>query len=1107
MPSRKMNIRGITIQINADTEQFAKAFKSISAEMKTARTELKDIEKLMAKNSWKDIASKNGAAVELLTQKQKYLKEEIEQTRSRVELEKSELARLSQADTTPEVERQQDALKRQIIEDTRKLEDLEKEFENFGSVGKQQALIVLNEIGKVGEKISGVGDKMMNFGRDWTFRVTTPIVTAGSSMLNASMDFEQAMAKVQSVTLYATEEQMKELEDAALSMSTQTKFSATEAADALYYMGLAGWDVDMMLTALPNVLDLAAAGDLDLARASDIVTDYITAFKLEAEDATRLVDVMAQTMANSNTNVDQMGTAFKYVAPVAGALGYSIEDISLALGIMANNGIKGSQAGTSLRMWMQRMVNPTAAVQEAMEEFGLTLQDTEGRMLPFKDIMDQMRNALGTTKIPMSELRSELALLDHALEEGEISEEEYADLQNELLEKAYGVTGAERAKTAAVIAGTRAMSGVLAIVNATAEDYEWLADTIDDSSNAAENIADVMMDTAEGASIKLKRSFEELQIEIGRMLVPQFLELVEKGKQLLAWFKNLDDGTKQMIINIAEVAAATGPVILALGAVTKGVGKLISGIAGFGAFTINHPVIAGIGMLAAWIGMVAIDAKAAHDEMIEAQKQAHSLTQDEQELINKVDEMKASYDESKVSREESIKAIDDETVRVQNLVSELQALVDENGFVTLANKERVDYILGELSEATGIELERNGALIRNYQEMAGEIEKVIEQKRINALMSLAEDQYNEAVRNQAEAYAYYTEQTENLADAQADLMEANLQLRAAEQKYNKVQYQNSDISRKARAELEKWTAAQQAAQERVDELTESVKDSSEVYLSYTNDIQNYGEVMNAVASGDVANMTEALNKMTRNFITANNGTKEMLQEQYNSFKTQYTNMKTAVEQGMPGVTQAMVDEMKELVDAALIELSKLPAGGGKAVDELIAEIGSRGTKAEQAASNLATKVTNSLSLRDKMKELGKNYVLGFAAGIRENLNYASNAAKRMAEEVLEQPHVVLGIDSPSKEMMKVGRFFTEGLAIGITDEERTAMQAASSLARNTMNQMGALSASPSVGNVSNTYGAINVTVNGANVQNDEQLANMIAQRINREVYQRRAAYA
>ena len=209
--------------------------------------------------------------------------------------------------------------------------------------------------------------------------VSAALTAAAGYAVNVGSSFEAAMSEVAAISGAAGDD-LEALTAKAKEMGASTKFSATESAEALKYMAMAGWDTEKMLSGLPGVMNLAAASGESLGLVSDIVTDSMTAFGLSADQAAHFSDVLAQASNKSNTNVALMGETFKYVAPVAGALGYSIEDTAVAIGLMANNGIKGSQAGTALRSTLSRLAKPTDEVQAAMDKLGISLTDSEGNI-------------------------------------------------------------------------------------------------------------------------------------------------------------------------------------------------------------------------------------------------------------------------------------------------------------------------------------------------------------------------------------------------------------------------------------------------------------------------------------------------------------------------------------------------------------------------------------------------------------------------------------------------------------------------------------------------------------------------------------------------------
>lgn len=269
------------------------------------------------------------------------------------------------------------------------------------------------------------------------------------------MDFEKEMSAVKAIS-GATEQEFQQLTAKAQQMGADTKFSAFEAAQALEYMGMAGWKTNEMLNGLPGIMNLAAASGEDLASVSDIVTDALSAFKLQASDAAMFSDVLAAAATNSNTNVGKMGYTFKYVAPLAGAMGYSIQDTALAIGAMADSGIKAETAGTSLRAVLTRMAAPPKDAAEAMKQLGLSITRADGTMRPLRDILSDLRIRFRT------------------------------------------LTPDQQAATAAALAGQDAMSGLLAIVNESDDKWNKLADAIDHSRGAAEKMAKTRMDNLAG---------------------------------------------------------------------------------------------------------------------------------------------------------------------------------------------------------------------------------------------------------------------------------------------------------------------------------------------------------------------------------------------------------------------------------------------------------------------------------------------------------------------------------------------------------------------------------------------------------------------------------
>lgn len=365
-------------------------------------------------------------------------------------------------------------------------------------------------------KMDAFADKTFSFMAKGAAAASAGITGALAASTAAGASFESQMSTVQAIS-QASESEMARLKALAKQMGIETKFSATEAGQGLEYMAMAGWDVDSMLAGLPGIMNLAAASEEDLGQVSDIVTDAMTAFNLEASRSAEFADVLAQASARSNTDVAMMGQTFKYVAPVAGALGFSIQDTATAIGLMANAGIKGEQAGTSLRAIFSRIVKPTAEVASAMERIGLSVTNSDGSMRSLDEILRDLRAGFS------------------------------------------GLSESERASTAASLAGQEAMSGMLALINASGEDYEKLSDSIYHAKGAAEEMAGVRMDNLKGDVTLLKSSAEGAGIAIYEGLSEPLREGVQTGTE---WLNSFTESVEENLPTIRREVKSAGSVLM-----------------------------------------------------------------------------------------------------------------------------------------------------------------------------------------------------------------------------------------------------------------------------------------------------------------------------------------------------------------------------------------------------------------------------------------------------------------------------------------------------------------------------------------------------------------
>ena len=509
-------IKGITIEIGGDTTKLQTALKGVNTQVKSTQQQLKDVEKLLKLDP---------GNTELIAQKHKLLGEAVAATKEKLETLKTATEQANTALANGDISQEQyDALQREIIETEQDLKKLEEQAKQSGTA--------LQEIAAKGEKLKTVGDNISNVGQKF-LPVTAGVVGLGTAAVKTAADFDSAMSKVAAVS-GATGSEFDALRDKAREMGSKTKFSASEAAEAMNYMAMAGWKTEDMLGGIEGVMNLAAASGEDLATTSDIVTDALTAFGLTAQDSGHFADVLAAASSNANTNVSMMGETFKYAAPIAGALGFSVEDTAEAIGLMANAGIKGSQAGTSLRTIMTNLSGDVKICGANIGEVTVATTNADGSMRDLSDILADCRVAFA------------------------------------------GLSESEQAAAAESLVGKNAMSGFLALMNAGEGDINKLSSAIANCDGTAANMADTMNNNLEGQLTILKSQLQELAISFGDLLMPAIRQIVSWIQSFVDKLNSMDEGTRKVIITVALVAAAIGPVLIVVGKVISAIGTIMT---------------------------------------------------------------------------------------------------------------------------------------------------------------------------------------------------------------------------------------------------------------------------------------------------------------------------------------------------------------------------------------------------------------------------------------------------------------------------------------------------------------------------------------------------
>lgn len=500
---------------------FNTAFQSAintTKQLQNSLTQLNSITgKIDAYKKQESALESNRQKLELLIAEHEKLQQEISQTENPTEALREKMAKNEKqiAATTAKMEQQQQRLATLGSElsdagvNTANLSaENEKLAKTYDKVKKSQEELakIDTALGKNNASISQTKTQLT--GTIGTVAALGAAIYAGP--VKKARELEAQMSTVQAIS-GATGSELAELTELAKDMGATTQFTAVEAGQALEYMAMAGWKTDQMIGGLPGIMNLAAASGEDLSSVSDIVTDALTAFGMTAEQSGHFADVLAQASSNSNTNVAMMGSTFQKVAPVAGALGYSVEDVSLGIGLMANASIKAETAGTSLKTALANMAKPTKQMQAYMDKYGISLTNTDGSMKTFREVVDNLRSSLG------------------------------------------GLSQDEQVAAATAIFGKESFAGMLAIVNASDADFQKLSDSVNNAAGAAERMAAIELDNLEGDITLLKSATDGLQTAFGDALLPTFREGTQRITELVTKLTEFINANPELVRTVVKV--------------------------------------------------------------------------------------------------------------------------------------------------------------------------------------------------------------------------------------------------------------------------------------------------------------------------------------------------------------------------------------------------------------------------------------------------------------------------------------------------------------------------------------------------------------------------
>lgn len=510
-------IKGLTIEIGGETTALTKALSGVNKQSRDLQSELRQVERLLK------LDPKN---TELVAQKQKILAESVSNTKNKLEtLKEAERQAQEQFKQGKIGEDQYRAIQREVIKTEEELKKMNKQLKEM-------------DWKSVADGLDKFGKKSTEIGKDMTKKVTVPILGIGAAATKIGMDFEQSMSKVKAMS-GASGEEMEKLEKAARDAGATTSKSASDAADALGYMALAGWDVNTSIEGLMPVLRLSEAGNIDLARASSLVTDSMSAMGIQVEDLQGYLDIVAQTARSSNTDIDQMAEAYLGVGGTLRGLNVDLEESALALGFLANAGIKGSEAGTSLNAILLNLTAPTGRAKKALEELGYSAFDSQGNFKGLETVLFELKD-------------------------------QFAGMDTE-----------QRNMYLSMIGGKEHIDGLNALLNGLDDSYDSLKSSINEADGALNEVAKTMQENNKGSITELLSALEELALKIYDVLAPAIASLIEKIQGVVDWLNSLSPEMQKTIVVIAGLVAAIGPALIILGKMATGLSAIIKLFGGF----------------------------------------------------------------------------------------------------------------------------------------------------------------------------------------------------------------------------------------------------------------------------------------------------------------------------------------------------------------------------------------------------------------------------------------------------------------------------------------------------------------------------------------------
>ena len=961
-------VKGIIVEIGGDTSGLQNALKKVNSATSSLSKELRGINSLLKLDP---------TNTELVSQKQQVLAENIEQTTQKLEELKKiqDEANASANKISPENYR---ALQREIISTENKLKDLQVQASKWTTAGKS--------IEEFGNKVKSVSDKLDALGSTLTTTLTLPVLAIGTAAVTTGNDFEAQMSRVQAIA-GATGDELEQLTQQAMDLGAETSFSASEVAEGMENLASAGFNTQEIMEAMPGLLDLAASSGADLATSSEIAASAIRGFGLDASSSAHVADVFAEAAARTNAQTEDMGNAMKYIAPVANTMGLKIEEVAAAIGIMSDAGIKGEQAGTTLRGALTRLTKPTDKMKEVMDNLGISFYDNEGKMKSLTEIIAMLQDA---TK----------------------------DLTDEQEQNAL-----------TTLFGTESLSGMVALINRGSDDLSDMTKEFENCDGAASDMADTMLDNTQGALESLSGSFETAGIAIQKTLAPEIKKLAKWIQGLVDDFSDLSDEEQLNIIKTVALVAAIGPAIKILSKLSSGVGTVIKGVGTFSqavgligktttdsfnkastatqnlakVFTgLTSPVGIAVTAITVAIAGITIAMKNAEKDTKEAFGNMGNSAND---FITGIDSAQSHLDEFNtelfVSSEEQ-KKLEEEMKSVQDGITKIcKTASDERRNYTQEEITQLDEYFQKLRELSQREIEIQQqiatAITQQAQTNAENFSGSLEEYKVKAQewIKTAEDQKNKTIE------IIQSGTTEQIA--------------LLNQRYS------TEESRRTEEYQKEYNAIMEQQQKKIDAANNEVAKVSEVYANgyLERSAQNDGfyakiQEYNSKLEEEENRHNEELDRIENNAVY-DQGTKMKFRSRE---ANEHNNQMRKIWKQM---TKDMTDEQEEQLGVWLGLVSQTDLYGGQ-LDEKTQDL-------------VDTIIDSYDSMPKGTREAMKNAMSPMLDEMEKSEPSLFAKAKSIADGILSRLRKAFDEHSPSKETRKIFSYLMQGAEIGLEDEK------------------------------------------------------------------------